>query len=340
MSLSASRPLSEPPERARSGDTYAWGRYRRPIPLPNLKPEAPPGLGQFRLKEWQYVSLATDRWFVAFALVQLGYLANGFCYVVDRENPSCRREWEGMAPLGMGLSFASSSVAGTTRWSRGQSLIRSTWHDGWEIEFDLKLDGTPLRGIFSIEPAESLALLCPLDGSRPAYTHKAAGLTTRGQLRIGKEMIDCSQGLACLDWTRSVASRQTSWKWASLAARDGQGRRVGLNLSAEVYDDVDGQSLENALWLNGKVQPLAGVLFDVPAHPEREPWRIRSARGEEVVLEFRPLGARAQEINLGILRSDFIQPYGTFHGTLRPKDADPVTLEGDFGVVEDHLSLW
>ena len=45
-----------------------------------------------------------------------------------------------------------------------------------------------------------------------------------------------------------------------------------------------------------------------------EPWRVETADGRCRV-EFRPEGERAGRINLGVLSSDYHQPYGTFSGT-------------------------
>ena len=56
-----------------SGTRPNVGRYSGPIPIVNLGGS---GLTRFRLKEWHYTAITTDRFFVAFAVVQLGYAAN------------------------------------------------------------------------------------------------------------------------------------------------------------------------------------------------------------------------------------------------------------------------
>jgi hypothetical protein len=67
------------------------------------------------------------------------------------------------------------------------------------------------------------------------------------ELRFAKD-----DSFATMDWTRAYATRETIWKWASFAGlaspQGGAAAPVGLNLSAEVYDDK-----ENAFWLHGKV---------------------------------------------------------------------------------------
>jgi hypothetical protein len=332
-------PLRDPPDTARVGSAYAYGRYRQPIPEPNL---VVPGLfGRYRLKEWEYLSLTTERFFVGFALVQLGYLANAFCYLVDRRDPARKREYEALSPVGAALRFAPSSVRGETRWERGRDLVVVRYDRGWEVDLDLPLGEHRLAGHFRAEPRESMALLFELPGGRPAYTHKAAALPAKGLLTWGPERLEAEGGLGSLDWTRSHALRETRWKWASFSGRARDGRTVGLNLSAEVYDDAQGDSRENALWVDGRVYPLGGVRFALPPEPAREPWRIRSRTGDEVDLEFQPAGARKQNLNLLLIQSEFVQPYGTFRGRLAQAEAGaPVEVDGVFGVVENHRSVW
>jgi hypothetical protein len=322
-----------PPAHARIGATWAYGRYRAPIPAPDL---GVTGLRRWRQKEWHYTAFTTDRWFLGFGLVQLGYVANAFLYVVDRRRPGRPMEHEGMSPLGRALRFAPSSVSGATTWRRGAEEVCVRWDGaGWQVRLDVPLAGERLQGEARMGTGEALALLHPLGPDQPAYTHKGAALPLEGRLVLGREAIELDGGLASIDWTRSIARRETRWKWASFSARLAEGTPFGLNLSADVYDDAAGHSRENAFWHHGRVTPLGGVAFDVPSRPAAEPWRIRSLEGDAVALTFKPLGARAQRLNLGLVRSDFVQPYGHFHGSVAGH-----RIEGAFGVVEDHLSVW
>ncbi|MGE0709659.1 MAG: DUF2804 domain-containing protein [Planctomycetota bacterium] len=330
--------LAEPPRAIVEGTRVSYGRYRQPFSVPNIRAAGP--LGRYRLKEWHYTSFSSERLFIAFALVQLGYVANAFCYVVDHTDGSFW-EYEALTPLGRGLRFAPSSVEGASVWRHRRAALNVTWRGGgWDVQLDLDLRGERLSGSLRVTSgAESLALVHPLAPDRPAYTHKAAGLSARAELRWRGET-HASDGLAALDWTRSVALRETRWKWASFAAPLPDGRAVGLNLSADVYVGASGESRENALWIDGRVHPLGGVRFELPADPAREPWRIRGQVPGELDLEFLPLGARAQRVDFKLIRSDFVQPYGRFRGSVRPPGAEAVSVEGAFGVVEDHVSLW
>ena len=126
--------------------------------------------------------------------------------------------------------------------------------------------------------------------------------------------------------------------------------------------------------------PLAGVLFSVPPSPQAGRWTVRSllpATHETVKLEFLPTGTREDHTHvLGLLVSDFVQPFGSVqvraapadrvclcltrrpagiaaarcphrhaNATLefRPEGTDllyRVNLDSVFGVMEDHVAVW
>ncbi len=335
---------NEAPSTARVGDSYAFGRYRRAIATPNICGSGL--LSPFRLKEWHYLSVAGARYFFACAVVSLGYASKMFAYLVDRENPQRTVELSRLHPLGMGVSFAASSIAGRTSWEDRKNRLGieyvQTPKPGWKLTVDLTLADVKVQGTLHLEDSEALALLFKLSSGNPAYTHKAAGLCVTGSLSANGTPIDLQGAVGGIDWTRSVALRETRWQWSALQGNTPQGQRVGLNLSALVYDDEQGNSQENALWIDGQVIPLGGVAFVLPSDPRRQKWHIHSRSGNEVDLHFTPMGTREEQVNLGIIRSDFIQPYGTYEGTLCPTNGNttPICVDGMFGVVETHHSIW
>jgi len=311
---------------------WQLGVYRTPFAEVEMSTK---GWKRYRLKEWHYVSFTTDAWFVALGLVQLGYVANLFTYAVDRLNGSRTLEHGILSPMGQALTFAPSSMTGKTTWQSRNARATIEAGDGWNVAVDLPLGDERLSGRARIESRESLAMLHRLGPKRVAYTHKAAGWPASGKLSLGARTIDLDGGLAASDWTRSQANRVTEWKWASVSGVLEDGRSIGLNLSAQVYEDERGHSVENALFVDGRVRRLSGVRFAVPSQPKSQPWRIASIEGDDVDLQFEPLGAREEHTNFGLVRTDFVQPYGRFAG--RVCDLD---FTGLFGVVEVHLSVW
>ncbi|GLE07263.1 hypothetical protein PINS_up017323 [Pythium insidiosum] len=202
---------------------------------------------------------------------------------------------------------------------------------------------------------------------RPAYVHKGAGAAVRGSFQLGSAaVVDATKvhALGGIDWTRSMALRCTRWNWVSTSFRarvtttsivtgastTEENAAVGINLSKQVYD-INGESQENAIWINGKVYVLRGVDFEVPKHaPVSEPWHVRSmaaaaGSGNAVDLTFTPVGgSREDHTHLVVAESDFVQPFGTFRGRVTlHADAETridVDVENAFGVVEDHYAVW
>ncbi len=330
--MTSTQSLPAAPRSIFLGENWQIGVYRTPFEQADLGME---GLKRFRLKEWHYLSFTTDEWFVAVGLVQLGYVANLFCYVFDRIQTGPALEYGALSPLGHALSFASSSLLGTTSWKTRSASVSIAANQGWDLMLDIPLGDERLRGHAHVEARDSLAMLHRLAPQRVAYTHKAAGWPASGHFELGGRTIRLDAGLATSDWTRSQANRITKWNWASSSGFLHDGTAIGLNLSAQVYDDEKGHSVENALWLNGVVQPLSGVRFEVPSNPKTGRWAIRSIDGDEVDIEFEPLGAREEHSNFGLVRTDFIQPYGRFSGHVAGHD-----MAGCFGVVESHRSVW
>jgi len=262
--------LPLPPARLVDGDRFAHGRFRYGVPEPNLA--APAG----RLKQWHYLSWTTDEWMLVVAAVDVGYLGNLFGYFLEFAQPQRIWQIEAMSPLGRAVRVAPSSLLGETRWqtpTESLEIRNSAAKDGagrWQVKLHLPLTCAGqvrrLTADFSVQGGEALALAWPLLGRHRVYTHKEAGQAAQGTVALGDTTWQAT-GLATLDWTRGYHLHRTEWLWASLTTHLGDGAPLGLNLSALVYDDERGASRENALWWQGHVWPLGGVVFELPVDP-------------------------------------------------------------------------
>jgi hypothetical protein len=68
------------------------------------------------------------------------------------------------------------------------------------------------------------------------------------------------------------------------------------------------------------------------------PWRIRSVEGE-CDLVFTPRAVHDESLDLGLVRSRFVQPIGAFRGTVRRGD-ETLRIAHALGVVEDQDVRW
>ncbi|ETV99996.1 hypothetical protein H310_07444 [Aphanomyces invadans] len=317
-------------------------------------------LARLQTKRWHYTNINTRDHFIAVAVVSLQYLSTIFVYVVEKATMD-KWEYGRMAPGSYGVTFAANSVDPSTCTSVTSAHLSMCYQDdAWRLSatsIPLKSEKSSTVRLFSFNltmvPGEPLILSFPLanDPMRPAFVHKGAGYAVHGTYVFGSTGVSIATddaALGTIDWTKSLALHRTEWNWVSstFAAKDGT--VVGINLSGRVYD-VDGASQENAVWIDGQVCVLGAVTFDIPrADAQTQTWRIRSSaavEGDLVDLTFVPGGARREHLNvLNLMRSEFVQPYGRFTGTIECTGLDRVTRRVDvddaFGVVEDHVAVW
>ncbi|TXI35707.1 MAG: DUF2804 family protein, partial [Aquipseudomonas alcaligenes] len=96
---------------------------------------------------------------------------------------------------------------------------------------------------------------------------------------------------------------------------------------------------ENCYWLDGELLQVGGVHFQFNRDEPLQPWRIVSGDGQ-VELEFRGHGLHREQLNLGLLASNFKQVFGCFQGVLRPPGRAPVLIDNLWGFVEDQYVKW
>jgi hypothetical protein len=169
------------------------------------------------------------------------------------------------------------------------------------------------------------------------YANKVAGRTVTGTL----EQEGNRQDLAGLDafghhdFSAGYMRRETFWNWACLSARVGK-TRVGLNLSCGVNETTFS---ENCLWVDDQMIPTGGVIFEYNRDDLMQPWTLRSQCGQ-VMLRFTPNGNHRERMNLGLFASNFNQLFGRFDGELRLKDGRSLTIDGQYGFVEEQYAKW
>ena len=112
------------------------------------------------------------------------------------------------------------------------------------------------------------------------------------------------------------------------------GGTTPMNLTSG-FSGLEGACRENSLWLDGRLIALdPDATIDYDAQDPAKPWQVATADGD-VQLQFQPIGVHKESLNLGVIRSRFLQPVGEFTGTVRG-----VVVENMPGVVENQDTLW
>lgn len=276
---------------------------------------------RMRLKQWHYVCVNHPECFLAVAVAQLGYVGNVFVYLVENGR---KFETERIIPLGLGIRVGASSRQKSTY----SGIEIGFGQEHWTCRLDVKLEGRPLKAEMKLQPTDVLALLHPLHQNRAAYTHKEVGNECAGWVEWGRQRIDLKGSLGGIDYTCSYADRHTEWRWIFLTGRTRDGRRFGFNGAERLYGDA-----ENYVWLDGVRSPVGALRFTIAP---QGPWGID---GPGANLLFAPSGCRAQNVNYGLVRSRFLQPYGVATGTVSLA-GETIELGNVFGVCEEHDALW
>lgn len=297
-------------------------------------------------KKWTYVGVGTPELSIALAIFQAGYLATSFCYVWSRKEQRFLAERSLLAAprlevkvaefpaYGLSASFARGKRTASISREVGSFLylVKTSW-DGLEI--DVQLD-TRWYG-------QALTSVCPIEGGVANATQKTGPLPARGKVVIDGKLYaldGATEGWGALDYTNGLLARDTRWRWASMNGQIPQGPAVGLNLVTGFNQPRPGtHSGENAIWIDRDVIPVGAAKIDCdPAQPER-PWHISTEDGK-VDLEFRPEAVRRENTDAKLVKSAYVQPIGTYHGSIKNADGKPLSIDGLIGVAEDHSARW
>ena len=346
--------LCEPPPAIvdRRGD-IAFGVYGRPLRSVNLD-EARLPLGwlrmgrrasELRLKEWQHFVLLLPEAMLTFAIVDSKFLRVSWCHFSDHEGKT-HFEHERKGPA-LDLRTARELWNDRTHVSARRYRIEvdnALDRHEHRIRILIAGDGTKpsieadLRCLHDLEQVSPLVVVLPVGRGRAAYSHKVP-LPMEGTVRVGDRVLvaRAADSYAILDIHKAHYPRHTWWNWATFAGRDDAGRSVGLNLTSNVNRD-DARFNENAVWLDGKLETLAPARFEFDPNQPLEPWHLGTKDGA-VDLTFEPRGERSEDLQLGLVRSVFHQPYGVFSGTIRCTRG-VLRVKDAWGVCEDHDAVW
>lgn len=308
-----------------------------------------------RHKRWTYVFVATDEVIVVAAIVNAGPTGTGFLMATDRATGEVLADVSRPGGAGPLVSTNDRPTAGhrahyvlpgtfmTVRGDEAELRLRATFHrfgrvpvlqDPW-IDLDVRL---------CTDSHEGATTVMELRGDAPlvSATAKNAALTSRGQLTVRRDgrtlEYDLSEGFGGFGYTNGFLPRHTAWRWAFLTGMLPDGRTLGVNLTGG-FSGLGDHSEENTCWLGGtlhRLDPAARISFD--RDDPQQPWRIFTA-DRAVDLDFVPLAVHRESLNLGALRSRFIQPTGHFTGSL-VVDGEELAIDAMPGVVEDQDILW
>lgn len=319
-----------------SGGTAAHGRYAGRIDRFDWSALEPrPGWLWRRLhhKRWHYVGLGNDEVFIGVAIVDVGWAASAFAYLFDRHRRTLLADWSQDGLPGLQARVADAPLGGARAWFRGPGARLSLAHDETGDVLRLQVATPVLRleaalGLRAMAPP--LLAIGPIAGGLAHATQKTTALPVLGHAQAGGRRFALDGAWAAVDASNGLLARDTAWRWASAHRPD-----VGFNLQQGYFGNQ-----ENVLWLDGQPVPLGGARFEFDAGQPLAPWHVHTDDGL-LDLVFTPEGMRAADKDLGLAASHYVQPVGSFAGTVRASGtATPRPITDLLGVTEDHRSRW
>ncbi len=301
-------------------------------------------LERLKEKRWCYMGITHPDIIFGCAVIHLGYISSAFAFGFDRQEAKMINHSIVSPPLGQ-VRYDRNPENGICSYKslRGGLIItHDTKHGKRTIDVSFYLPGRSLKAnIQIVEPKGGISpkhFLMSMENDTSAFTSKIAGLRSKGNIRINHKNFKLrpDNSFAILDWTNGFYPRKTWWNWACGAGTASDGTPIGFNFSSGVYNKG---LLENIVWVNGIPLEQKNILFTYDEkHPER-PWQIYSRDGR-INLIFKPEGMRRANDNLGFLKSRFIQPCGSFEGSIKTNDNLCLHLLNVGGVVEEHFAKW
>lgn len=325
----------------------AFGNYSGEIKDINLQPfwpNRPWALKKFRTKRWRFVGLFTPKLIIGCAVVHAGYVGTSFAYACELETKRMF-EFSAMSPLAEAVHLTDRVDSGEFAFISGSNQIIQLF-DAKSGKETLNVDVQAKEGRFIVEAEIDIRkelttphqMISPTPKDRFVFTHKAAGMPAKGEVILpsGNFRLEERCAYAGVDHSVGYHDRNWQWRWASLAGRTKEGKRIGLNLVDPIlHPNIH----ENALWVEGERILLSRAHFHFDREKILSPWQIETENGL-VSLEFTPIGERSESIDAGVIASRFHQPFGFYNGVIKTTEGEALTVEKMPGVVEDHFARW
>jgi hypothetical protein len=335
----APQALPRAPSRIVENGAPTFGAWAGTVPdasFAGLGEEYPQGLVARRTveKRWVYVLVPAREAMLAMAIVDAGYLSSGFCAILDRGSGRVLFDWSPVLPPlcarvadepgdGLRARLMGPRIRARIERSAGRILVEARW---MTASADLVLDARAAP--------PPLSVCARIDPGRFDFTQKLVAIPAEGEIRAGNVRFEVRGELCGLDFTHGFLARETKWHWA-FGTGTASGRVIGFNLSEGFLPG----SAECAVWLDGPPCAAGAVRFEGDFADPDAPLRIRGEDGG-LDLVFTPEGRRAQDIDLGVVASRYVQPFGTFRGHLTNASGERIDLDGVPGVTEEHAARW
>jgi hypothetical protein len=193
--------------------------------------------------------------------------------------------------------------------------------------------GTPVSIDLQLGDSRPVEVVSP-HGRSYIWTAKRAPVHVRGKVRLGAgpgappatairaaRLFSFDGDHGFIDESAGYHARHTAWRWSAGVGHSGDGRAIAWNLVDGVHDAPEAS--ERTVWIDGE-----------PHEAEPQPFAPDLSRVGDLCFE--RWSEREHSMSLGLVRSRYVQPFGSFRGSL----PGGLELASGYGVMEDHEVSW
>lgn len=295
---------------------------------------------KFRIKEWDYYLVLSDRFACAFTLSDDGYIGLQSVSLLDFTKP-----WEhtetilNAFPMGK-MKMPSTSAKGNVVYRDKRLAMEFIKTDGKRrIRCDFKnfCDGKPFSCDITLEqpPMDTMVIATPWQERKTAfyYNQKINCMRASGKAVFdGKEYVFHPEtDFGTLDWGRGVWTYDNRWYWGS---GNGivNGKPFGFNIGYG-FGDTSAAS-ENMLFYDGQCHKLDDIEFHINKSDYMKPWTFTSSDGR-FEMDFVPVLDRAAKIDVKLIVTDQHQVFGRMSGKAVLDDGTVLELKDLMCFAED-----
>jgi hypothetical protein len=276
-------------------------------------------------KSWIFFGVYSPELICGLAIVDAGVVATAFSYFYSFKD-SVFEEDKITVPFGFPSSFNPNL---NSEWKLGNYSIKTV-----NGKISLQYLGKYKMYIEAENTVNGASIVAPSDDKRPFnFTYKNLGVPVKVQINNGGVNTYATSGkYGSIDFTKGYPPRHTKWNWLSFIGITETQKSIAMN----IVDQFNG-NIENILWVDGKKTALSPAIFTKQQPYDKTDWIVETKDGI-LNCHLSPRGARSENLNALVMKSNFIQPFGTLDGT--------VLIDGKeerftaIGVIEDHDAVW
>jgi hypothetical protein len=274
-------------------------------------------------KTWIFFGVYSEQLFAGLAIVDAGLVATAFAYFYEPFTGLFVEDKITM-PFGFGNSFNPSLK---DEWKLGKYRIATN-----DNVMNIRYSGKFELNIDAVFNEKGISVVAPSPGRPFNFTYKNLPLPVKVNVQHNGRALTAEGDFGAIDFTKGFPPRSTEWNWTSFIGHTESGRSIAVNL----VDKFNG-NMENILWLDGERFLLSKADF-IPGKPlDKAEWSISTVEGSLKMI-FSPKGVRSENLNAGLMKSIFTQPFGKYEGELNINGR--IEKFTAWGVAEDHLAVW